>query len=141
MIKIVSSVTLSASSQTHYVPRMTLEVMLYMTKVVLIFTMQYFGYVFWFLAPQNLVRHIREDAIKTADKGAHEQDRADCYTAQAEMLFALEELTDIANNSISGKDKIIASAATTIQSVRYRSVVRLRERANQRGDESRIRKA
>jgi hypothetical protein len=73
--------------------------------------MPYFGYVFWFLAPQNLVRHIREEAIRVADKGAHEQDRETCYASQAETLFALEELTDIANNSISGKDKIIASAA------------------------------
>jgi hypothetical protein len=107
----VASVWLSASSQTDYVPRMTLVIMLSMTMGGLIITMPYFGYVFWFLAPQNLIRHIREDAIATADKGAREQDRADCYTAQAETLFALEELTDIANNSISGKDKIIASAA------------------------------
>jgi hypothetical protein len=107
----VASVWLSASSQTDYVPRMTLVVMLSMTMGGLIITMPYFGYVFWFLAPQNLVRHIREDAIRTADKGAREEDQADCYVAQAEMLFALEELTDIANNSISGKDKIVASAA------------------------------
>lgn len=107
----VASVWLSASSQTAYVPRMTLVVMLSMTMGGLIITMPYFGYVFWFLAPQNLVRHIREDAIRTADKGAKEEDRDDCYAAQAESLFALEELTDIANNSIEGKDKIIASAA------------------------------
>jgi hypothetical protein len=107
----VASVWLSASTQTDYVPRMTLVVMLSMTMGGLIITMPYFGYVFWFLAPQNLVRHIRQDAIRTADKGAQEQDRDVCYAAQAESLFALEELTDIANNSISGKDKIIASAA------------------------------
>jgi hypothetical protein len=107
----VASVWLSASNQANYVPRTTLFVMLSMTMGGLVITMPYFGYVFWFLAPQNLIRHIREDAIKTADKGAKEQDQADCWSAQAETLFALEELTDIANNSISGKDKIIASAA------------------------------
>ena len=107
----VASVWLSASSQSDYVPRITLIVMLSMTMGGLIITMPYFGYVFWFLAPQNLVRHIRQDAIRMAEKGASEQDRDDCYAAQAEMLFALEELTDIANNSISGKDKIVASAA------------------------------
>jgi hypothetical protein len=107
----VASVWLSASSHADYVPRITLLVMLSMTMGGLIITMPYFGYVFWFLAPQNLVRHIREEAIRVADKGAHEQDRETCYASQAETLFALEELTDIANNSISGKDKIIASAA------------------------------
>lgn len=108
----VASVWLSAASHTDYIPRLTLLVMLSMTMGGLVITMPYFGYVFWFLAPQNLIRHIREDAIKTADKGAREQDRDDCWDAQAQTLFALEELTDIANNSISGKDKIIASAAT-----------------------------
>jgi len=107
----VASVWLSAASHSDYVPRLTLLVMLSMTMGGLVITMPYFGYVFWFLAPQNLIRHIREDAIKTADNGAREQDREDCYKAQAQSLFALEELTDIANNSISGKDKIIASAA------------------------------
>lgn len=108
----VASVWLSAASHTDYIPRLTLLVMLSMTMGGLVITMPYFGYVFWFLAPQNLIRHIREDAIKTADKGAREQDQDDCWAAQAQTLFALEELTDIANNSISGKDKIIASAAT-----------------------------
>ena len=107
----VASVWLSASSHADYVPLITLLVMLSMTMGGLIITMPYFGYVFWFLAPQNLVRHIREEAIRVADKGAHEQDRETCYASQAETLFALEELTDIANNSISGKDKIIGSAA------------------------------
>ena len=107
----VASVWLSAASSQDYVPRLTLLTMLSMTMGGLVITMPYFGYVFWFLAPQNLVRHIREDAIRTADKGAHEQDATLCYAAQADTLFALEELTDIANNSISGKDKIIASAA------------------------------
>jgi hypothetical protein len=111
VITSVASVWLSAASHQDYVPRITLLVMLSMTMGGLVITMPYFGYVFWFLAPQNLVRHIREDAIRLANKGAHEHNPADCYAAQAEMLFALEELTDIANNSISGKDKIIASAA------------------------------
>jgi hypothetical protein len=107
----VASVWLSAASHSDYEPRITLLIMLSMTMGGLVITMPYFSYVFWFLAPQNLVRHIREDAIRMADKGAHEQDRDDCYVAQADTLFAMEELTDIANNSISGKDRIIASAA------------------------------
>jgi len=111
VVTCVASVWLSAASHADYVPRITLMVMLSMTMGGLVITMPYFGYVFWFLEPQNLIGHIRQDAIKRADKGAHEEDQAHCFKAQAETLFALEELTDIANNSISGKDKIIASAA------------------------------
>src|SRR5262249_38410566 len=52
-----------------------------------------------------------QDAVKRARSGALIQDKANCYAAQAQTLFALEELTDITNNSISGRDKIIASGA------------------------------
>lgn len=111
VIASATSVWLAAAGHSDFVPRITLLVLLVLTMGGLIITMPYFGYVFWFLAPQNLVRHIHEQAVRTAHKGAHGQDQAECFGAQAEMLFALEELTDIANNSISGKDKIIASAS------------------------------
>jgi hypothetical protein len=107
----VISVWLSAAIQDGYVPRATLLAMLCMTTGGLVIMMPYFGYVFWFLDPQNLIRHIRKDAIEHASNGVAEHDEAKCFAEQAETLFALEELTDIANNSISGKDKIIASAA------------------------------
>jgi len=107
----VASVWLSAASHSDYVPRITLLAMLSMTMGGLVITMPYFGYVFWFLEPRTLIAHIRQDAIKRAADGAREEDQSECFEAQAKTLFALEELTDIANNSISGKDKIIASAA------------------------------
>lgn len=111
VVSSVISVWLSAAIQDGYVPRATLVAMLCMTTGGLVIMMPYFGYVFWFLDPQNLIRHIGKDAIVHASSGAAEHDAAKCYSEQAETLFALEELTDIANNSISGKDKIIASAA------------------------------
>ncbi len=111
VIASATSVWLSAAGHSDFVPAITLVVLLSLTMGGLIITMPYFGYVFWFLAPQNLVRHIHQEAIRTAQKGALGQAQEECFAAQAEMLFALEELTDIANNSISGKDKIIASAS------------------------------
>ncbi|MGD9980704.1 MAG: DUF2254 domain-containing protein [Hyphomonadaceae bacterium] len=102
---------LSSAVQSNYVPRLTLIAMLCMTMGGLVIMMPYFGYVFWFLEPQNLIRHIRSDAIARASSGALKSDHDNCFEAQAQMLFSLEELTDIANNSISGKDKIIASSA------------------------------
>ena len=111
VVTCVASVWLSAASHSDYVPRITLLVLLCMTMGGLIITMPYFGYVFWFLEPRTLIAHIRQEAIKRAEDGAKEDDQGQCFEAQAKTLFALEELTDIANNSISGKDKIIASAA------------------------------
>ncbi len=43
--------------------------------------------------------------------GAAPADAVHCHEAQAAALMAMEELTDITCNSISGKDKIIASRA------------------------------
>jgi hypothetical protein len=85
--------------------------MLSVTTGGLVIMAPYFGYVFWFLEPGHIISRIRQEAVAGAGRGAREQDAALCYAAQAETLFALEELTDIANNSISGKDKIIASEA------------------------------
>lgn len=111
VVACVISVWLSTSIHSDYVPSATLVVMLCVTTGGLVITMPYFGYVFWFLEPRTLIANIRQDAIERAEAGAREDDRVLCFEAQAKALFALEELTDIANNSISGKDKIIASAA------------------------------
>jgi len=111
VVTCVVGVWLSSALHANYVPRTSLVVMLCMTTGGLVIMMPYFGYVFWFLEPQNLIRHIRQDAVLHARSGALKADDANCYESQAQMLFELEELTDIANNSISGKDKIIAGSA------------------------------
>ncbi|HTJ85548.1 MAG TPA: DUF2254 domain-containing protein, partial [Polyangiaceae bacterium] len=49
-------------------------------------------------------------AARRAELGAR-LEGSDCHEAQAETLAAMEELSDITSNSISGKDKIIASRA------------------------------
>lgn len=111
VVTCVASVWLAASSHEDYLPRLTLFALLSLTMGGLVITLPYFGYVFWFLEPGNLVRHIRRDATECAAEGSLQADTIVCHAAQAKTLHALEELTDIANNSISGKDKIIASGA------------------------------
>lgn len=111
VIASVASVWLSASTNEDFIPRLTLLVLLSLTTGGLVIAVPYFGYVFWFLAPQNLVRRIRLEAISCVSQGARKQEQKECFEAQASTLFALEELTDVANSSIFGKDKIVASAA------------------------------
>lgn len=111
VVACVVSVWLSASLQSEYVANATLTMMLSMTTGGLVIMVPYFGYVFWFLEPGNIITRIRQDAVALARRGAASADSADGFAAQADILFALEELTDIANNSISGRDKIIASEA------------------------------
>ncbi|NUP12187.1 MAG: DUF2254 domain-containing protein [Polyangiaceae bacterium] len=109
VVTCVCGVWVSLSLRSEFVPRLTLVFMLLLTVVGLVMMAPYFGYVFRFLEPANIIRRIQRDATRTAEAGA--QDGADLSEAQARSLAAMEELSDITSNSISGKDKIIASRA------------------------------
>jgi len=111
VIACVFSVWLSTAMQPDYVPPITLVLALSLTTGGIVLMVPYFAYVFWFLEPQTLIARIRGQALEVASKGALEQDAKLSGAAQARIIDALEELTDITSNSISGKDKIIASAA------------------------------
>lgn len=111
VVTCVVSVWLSATLRDDYVPAASLVVALSMTTGGLVIMAPYFGYVFWFLEPRNIIARIRRDAALRATFGATTDSAAQRDHAQAQTLFALEELTDITNNSISGRDKIIASGA------------------------------
>jgi hypothetical protein len=81
------------------------------TAFGLVIMLPYFAYVFRFLEPTNLIARIRQEATRELEQGATAHDGAAIAAAQVRALDAMEELTDITSNSISGKDKIIASRA------------------------------
>jgi hypothetical protein len=107
----VYGVWLSVSVRENWVPRAALFAMLIATTGGVVLMAPYFGYVFWFLEPTNIVDRIRHDAMRTATLGTRVVDPNLAADAQAQTLGAMEELTDITSNSISGRDKIIASRA------------------------------
>lgn len=109
IVACVGGVWLSVAVHEDYVPRAALLTMMVATTGGLVVMAPYFGYVFWFLEPMNIVSRIRSQAVRTVEKGAG--DARLCHATQAATLVAMEELTDITSNSISGKDKIIASGA------------------------------
>jgi len=111
LIACVCGVWLSVSIHRDYVPLLALLVMIGATTLGLVLTAPYFRYVFWFLEPMNIISRIRSEAVGVAGRGAAERDQVRSARAQASTLAAMEELTDITSNSISGKDKIIASGA------------------------------
>jgi hypothetical protein len=111
VVACVVSVWMSTGVKDQFVPRGTLTMVLSLTMGGLVIMAPYFSYVFWFLEPRHIIDRIREGAVERATSGALKRDKANCYAAQAHTLFAIEELTDITNNSISGRDKIIASGA------------------------------
>ncbi|ANP44632.1 DUF2254 family protein [Candidatus Viadribacter manganicus] len=111
VVTCVLSLWLSASLQPDYIPPITVMLALSLTTGGIVLMVPYFAYVFWFLEPQNLIARIRKQALEVAGRGALLVDERLSSESQVQIIEALEELTDITSNSISGKDKIIASAA------------------------------
>ncbi|MBT8496299.1 MAG: DUF2254 domain-containing protein [Deltaproteobacteria bacterium] len=92
-----------------WVPRVSLIAMLTMATVGFVIMAPYFAYVFRLLAPQSVVQRIKNEAI-TASIGSEQYTSRSIRERQARTLETTEQLTDIAINSISQKDKIIATA-------------------------------
>ncbi|GAB4209811.1 MAG: hypothetical protein OHK0013_29680 [Sandaracinaceae bacterium] len=110
LVVCVCGVWTSFALQHDFVPRAAMLAMMAAVTFGLVLMAPYFGYVFWFLEPMNIIARIRNGAIANAKKGVGAAEgRFD--ELQAATLTAMEELTDITSNSISGKDKIIASGA------------------------------
>ncbi|CAN5632538.1 hypothetical protein BH23GEM10_BH23GEM10_00320 [soil metagenome] len=132
----VTAVWLSLSLTGDYVPRVTTAAQLLITTAGLVIMAPYFAYVFWFLDPLNIVVRVRREAIEAARLGATAVKPEQRTAAQVSIVKALEELTDITINSISGKDKIIASAA--VDALKDLSVEYLACKASAREDWFRI---
>ncbi len=110
VITCVCGVWVSLSLHTGFAPRLLLVAMIVANSLGLVMMLPYFAYVFWFLAPSNIINRIRQDAVRTAVR-ATAADGERGQEMQVDTVSAMEELTDITSNSISGKDKIIASQA------------------------------
>jgi len=130
VVACVAGVWLSVALKHDYVPRYTLFGMIWITTGSLVLMGPYFGYVFWFLEPMNIIARIRSEAVSTALTGSREHKPSASAAAQAATLSAMEELTDITSNSISGKDKIIASGAVDALKDFAVEYVREKPRAN-----------
>jgi signal transduction histidine kinase len=110
VIACVSAVWLSMSLQEDFAPRALALLIMAATTFGLVLMLPYFAYVFWFLEPANIIARIRHQAVRALRTAAHASPK-ECADLQSITLSAMEELTDITSNSISGKDKIIASRA------------------------------
>lgn len=105
------SIWLSVSLQPEFVPRALLVGVMIAASFGLALMLPYFAYVFWFLEPGNIVGRIGYQASRLASQGVSSAPAEKISALQHRVLVLVEEITDIANNSIAGKDKIIASRA------------------------------
>ena len=83
---------------------LVLATVLVMSAAVLIL-IPYFSYVFAFLDPERIVVRIQEHSVKEAVK----RNLGDVEQRQQRVLMGVEQIADVAINSISQKDRIIAS--------------------------------
>jgi Predicted membrane protein (DUF2254) len=109
VIACVCGVWLSMAVKAAFVPHIAIVAMLVFTTLGLVVMLPYFAYVFRFLEPSSIVARIRSQAVDTVERAVTAKDATSAVAIQGEVLAAMEELTDITSNSISGKDKIIAS--------------------------------
>lgn len=111
VVACVCGVWLSMALEDKFVPRALVLVIMAATTFGLVLMLPYFAYVFWFLEPTNILARIRHQAVRAIKTTSKVQSPAHSAVLQASTLTAMEELSDITSNSISGKDKIIASRA------------------------------
>ncbi|MDB4962764.1 MAG: hypothetical protein JWP01_2763 [Myxococcales bacterium] len=109
VITCVVGVFLSLSLHSEFVPRATVFAMMAATGFGIVIMLPYFAYVFRFLEPVNLIARIQSEAAADLTAAATTRDSETVADGQGPAIAALEEMTDITSNSISGKDKIIAS--------------------------------
>lgn len=111
VVACVAGVLVSLSIRNDFVPRLTLSAMMLVVAMGLVMMAPYFAYVFRFLEPNNIIARIQTLAIRDMREGTQATSATSRIEAKRKTLTAMEELTDITSNSISGKDKLIASRA------------------------------
>jgi hypothetical protein len=102
---------LSVTLQENFVPRSMLVVVMALASMGLAIMLPYFAYVFWFLEPGNIVDRLRAYTSTLSQRGMTLRAGEQVDAMQGRVLTQIEEITDIANNSIDGRDKMITGRA------------------------------
>ena len=102
---------LSVTLRVDFVPLGLMLLVMTLASIGLALMLPYFAYTFWFLEPGNLIARLRMHAMQLTERGLSASDTADVGTFQTRLIKRLEEIADIANNSIEGQDKIVAGHA------------------------------
>lgn len=108
------AVWLSVTLRPDFVPRSLLIVVMTLTSLGLAVMPPYFAYTFWFLEPGNILDRLGAQTSRLSRKGLEAAAETEVGHLQETVLSRMEEITDIANNSIEGRDKIIAARAIDV---------------------------
>ncbi len=94
-----------------FVPQVSVVVSMFLVTFSLLLMVPYFAYVFDFLDPDRVVGRIQQQAVDSAAGTAAARGAAGVGDRQRNALTGIEQLSDIAVNAVSQKDKAIASGA------------------------------
>ena len=98
-----------ATTTVHktFIPHILVGTTLVLMTAAVLILIPYFAYVFAFLAPERIVARIQEQAVEEAVRRRGQ----DAQQRQQKVLRAVEQISDVAVNSISQKDRVIASCS------------------------------
>ena len=119
VVACINGVWVSVSVGKDMMPRVSIVVTMLLVTFSLLVMVPYFAYVFDFLDPDRVVGRIQEQAV--AASAPHGELRPDAVGARhRRALSGVEQLSDMAVNAVSQKDKAIASG--TIDAMRNLAV-------------------
>jgi hypothetical protein len=102
---------LSVTLRTDFVPLGLMLLVMTLASAGLATMLPYFAYTFWFLEPGNIIARLRMHATRLSQRGIEASSTPEIERFQIRLIKRMEEITDIANNSIEGQDKIVAGHA------------------------------
>ena len=91
-----------------FLPRFLVGATLVMMTAAILILIPYFAYVFSFLNPERIVIRLQDQALAEA---LNQRQGSSLELRQDRVLQGIEQLADVAVNSISQKDRVIASRA------------------------------
>jgi hypothetical protein len=102
---------LSVTLRVDFVPLGLMLLVMTLTSGGLAAMLPYFAYTFWFLEPGNILVRLRTHATRLSRRGMSASSLSEVGVFQVRLVKRMEEISDIANNSIDGTDKIVAGHA------------------------------
>jgi len=115
VVACINAVWVSVSVGKDVLPRVSIVFTMLLVTFSLLIMVPYFAYVFDFLDPDSVVGRIQQQAVAAAAPHG-ELTRDEVGPRQQRALSGVEQLSDIAVNAVSQKDKAIASG--TIDAMR-----------------------
>lgn len=94
---------LEGSSGAVFIPQTGVLVAMAMLGLSLLILLPYFGFVFAFLSPLNILERIRQHAIEQVASARKNIDRA-----QQESVRSVEQITDVVMNAMEHNDKAVS---------------------------------